>query len=310
MPLAPAAASLLQQMAEAGAPPLNELSPAEARVAAEGFVPLGGPGDDVAEVTDRTIPGPYGDIPVRVYRPNSGESLLPCLVYFHGGGWVIGTPDSTDAICKALANRAECVVVSVDYRLAPEHKFPVPLDDCYAAVEWIAVHGAAISVDRSRVAVGGDSAGGNLAAAVALRARGNTFPALRMQLLVYPVTDHSYDTKSYVDNGDGYLLTTDMMRWFWDHYLTSDEDGKNPLASPLRAATHERLPPALVITAEFDPLRDEGEAYAEALQKAGVPVTMARYDGMIHAFWQMLAVFPEASKAADQAAAALRAAFV
>jgi acetyl esterase len=131
-----------------------------------------------------------------------------------------------------------------------------------------------------------------------------------MQLLVYPVTDHSYDTKSYVDNGDGYLLTTDMMRWFWDHYLNSDEDGKNPLVSPLRAATHERLPPALVITAEYDPLRDEGEAYAEALQEAGVPVTVTRYDGMIHAFWQMLAVFPEASKAADQAAAALRAAFV
>jgi acetyl esterase len=309
MPLDPAAAGLLQQMAEAGAPPLNELSPVEARVAAEGFVALGGPGDDVAEVTDRTIPGPHGDIPVRVYRPSNDQSLLPCLVYFHGGGWVIGTPDTTDAICKALANRAECVVVSVDYRLAPEHKFPVPLDDCYAATEWIAVHGATIGVDRTRLAVGGDSAGGNLAAAVCLRARGNIFPALRMQVLVYPVTDHGYATTSYADNGDGYLLTTDMMRWFWDHYLSSDEDGRNPLASPLRAATHERLPPALVITAEFDPLRDEGEAYAKALLDAGVPVTATRYDGMIHAFWQMLAIFPEASKAADQAAAALRAAF-
>ena len=309
MALDPVAAGLLKQMEEAGAPPLNEMSPADARVAAEGFVPLGGEGDSVASVTNRTIPGPHGDIPVRIYHPNGPKTELPCLVYFHGGGWVIGTPDSTDAICKAVANRAGCVVVSVDYRLSPEYKFPIPLDDCYAATEWVSVHGASIGVDRTRVAVGGDSAGGNLAAAVCLRARGNTFPTLKMQLLVYPVTDHGYATKSYAENGEGHLLTTDMMTWFWDHYLNSDEDGKNPLASPLRAATHERLPPALVITAEFDPLRDEGEAYAKALADAGVPVTVTRYDGMIHAFWQMLAIFPDASKAADQAAAALKAAF-
>lgn len=310
MPLDAAAAGLLQQMEEAGMPPLNEMSPPEARQAAQGFIPLGGPGDDVAAVADRTIPGPHGEIPVRIYHPHAqGSALLPCLVYFHGGGWVIGTPDTTEAVCKAVANRAGCVVVSVDYRLAPEHPFPVPLDDCYAAAEWVAVNGAEIGVDRTRLAVGGDSAGGNLAAAVCLKARGNSFPEFRMQLLVYPVTNHDYSTESYAANGEGYLLTRAMMEWFWDQYLGSPEDGKNPLASPLRAATLDRLPPALVITAEFDPLRDEGEAYAKALADAGVKVSHKRYDGQIHAFWQMLAVFPAASEAADQAAAALREAF-
>ncbi len=308
MALDPIAAGLLQQMAEAGAPPLNEMTPEDARVAADGFIALGGDGDPVAEVTNRTIPGPHGEIPIRIYRPNGGDALLPALMYFHGGGWVLGSLDGTDAICKAVANRAGCAVVSVDYRLSPEHKFPIPLDDCYAATEWVSVHGAGIGVDRTRIAVGGDSAGGNLAAAVCLRARGNTFPTLKFQLLVYPVTDHASGTESYRDNGDGYLLTKQMMQWFWDHYLRNEQDGKNPLASPLRAATFERLPPALVMTAEYDPLRDEGEAYAKALQAAGVPTTLHRYDGMIHAFWQMLAIFPDASKAADEAAAALKAA--
>ena len=311
MALDPAAAGLLQQMAEAGAPPLNELSPDDARIAAEGFVPLGGDGDPVKSVSNRTIPGPHGEIPVRIYTPDvAGDSgPLPCLVYFHGGGWVIGNPDSTDAICRTVANRAACVVVSVDYRLAPEHKFPVPLDDCYAATGWVAANGGEIGVDGARIAVGGDSAGGNLAAAIALRARDEGGPALRMQLLVYPVTNHDYSTVSYTANGDGYLLTLDMMKWFWDHYLATADDGAHPLASPLRASDLTGLPRAHVITAEFDPLRDEGEAYAAALKAAGVPVTQKRYDGMIHAFWQMLAVFEPASAAADAAAAELRAAF-
>jgi acetyl esterase len=315
MALDPAAADLLRQMDEAGLPPLNEMSPVDARVAAEGFVALGGPGDDVAEIVNRTVPGPHGDIPIRIYRPNVAADsteradALPCLVYFHGGGWVIGTVDSTEAVCKAVANRAGCVVVSVEYRLSPEFKFPIPFDDCYAATEWVAANGKAIGVDSTRIAVGGDSAGGNLAAAVSLKARDESGPALRMQLLVYPVTDHDFSTKSYAENGDGYLLTTDMMKWFWDHYLSSASDGKNPIASPLRASDLSNLPPALVITAEFDPLRDEGEAYATALTAAGVSVTHTRYPGQIHAFWQMLAIFESASKAADQAADELRKAF-
>jgi acetyl esterase len=315
MALDPAAAGLLQQMAEAGMPPLNEMSPEDARTAAEGFVALGGPGDDVAEEKNRTIPGPHGEIPIRIYRPNvSADSsdkadALPCLIYFHGGGWVLGTLDSTNAICRAVANRAGCVVVSVDYRLSPEYKFPIPLDDCYAATQWIVANAKDIGIDGTRVAVGGDSAGGNLATAVALRARDEGGPALRMQLLVYPVTDHDFSTPSYEINGDGYLLTKDMMQWFWDHYLTGAKDGKHHLASPLRAKDLSGLPPALVITAEYDPLRDEGEAYATALTAAGVSVTHTRYPGMIHAFWQMLAVFEAASIAADQAADELRKAF-
>ena len=296
-------------------PPLNEMSPEDARAAAEGFVALGGPGDDVAEETNRSIPGPHGEIPIRIYRPNvSADSAdradaLPCLIYFHGGGWVLGTLDSTNAICRAVANRAGCVVVSVDYRLSPEYKFPIPLDDCYAATQWVVANAKDIGIDGTRVAVGGDSAGGNLATAVALRARDEGGPALRMQLLVYPVTDHDFSTPSYDVNGDGYLLTKDMMKWFWDHYLTGASDGKHHLASPLRAKDLSGLPPALVITAEYDPLRDEGEAYATALTAAGVSVTHTLYPGQIHAFWQMLAVFEAASTAADQAADELRKAF-
>jgi acetyl esterase len=309
MPLDPAAVGLLEQLEAAGLPPLNEMSPADAREAAAGFAELGGEGEAVAAVENRTVPGPHGTVPVRVYTPEAGEGPRPCLVYIHGGGWVIGDPDMTDAICRAVANRAECVVVSVDYRLSPEHKFPIALDDCYAAVTWVAENAASLGVDPGRLAVGGDSAGGNLSAAVALRARDEGGPALRLQLLVYPVTDRNFDTISYKENGDDYFLTRDMMVWFWDHYLTSDADGDNPLASPLRAPDLSGLPPARILTAEFDPLRDEGEAYAARLTEAGVPVTHTRFDGQIHGFWTMMAVFGAATTAADEAGAALRAAF-
>ncbi|MDQ1426029.1 MAG: hypothetical protein QOD72_3527 [Acidimicrobiaceae bacterium] len=316
MALDPAAVGLLQQMEEAGMPPLNEMSPADARAAAEGFVALAGAGDDIAEETNRSIPGPHGDIPIRIYRPHvkadssDRPDALPCLVYFHGGGWVLGSLEGLEGICRSLANRAGCVVVSVDYRLSPEYKFPIPLDECYAATLWVAANGKEIGVDSSRIAVGGDSAGGNLATAVALRARDEAGPALRMQLLVYPVTNHDFSTPSYDVNGEGYLLTKDMMKWFWDHYLSGPDDGKHHLASPLRAPDLSGLPPALVITAEYDPLRDEGEAYATALTAAGVSVTHTQYKGMIHAFWQMMAVFEAASIAADQAADELRKAFI
>jgi acetyl esterase len=308
MALDPAAVGLLQQIEEAGDPALNEQTPDQARIAAGGFAELGGPGDDVASQADRMIPGPGGDIPVRIYTP-LGEGPFPCVVYFHGGGWVLGDLEMTNGVCATLAARSGAVVVSVDYRLAPEHKFPAPFEDCYAATEWVAANGADIGVDGSRIAVGGDSAGGNLAAAVALRARDEKGPALAMQLLVYPVTDHSLDTGSYSSNGENYLLTRDMMQWFWDHYLANDADGDNPYVSPLRAADLSGLPPATVFTAEFDPLRDEGEAYAAKLSKAGVAVNQTRFDGQIHAFFTMLLVFEAAGKAVDLAAIDLKAAF-
>jgi acetyl esterase len=307
MPLDPIAAGLLQQLEEAGMPPLNEMSPEEARLAAEGFKALAGEPEEVDDVTDRTIPGPGGDIPIRIYTPaGASDRPLPCLVYLHGGGWVLGDIETHDCTCRIVANRSGFKVVSVDYRLAPEHKFPAPLDDCYAAVEWVAANASSIGVDPDLLAVGGDSAGGNLSAAVTLRARDESGPALRMQVLIYPVTDHDLTTGSYQENADGYLLTRDMMAWFWDHYLADESQGKDPLASPLQAADLSGLPPAFVLTAEFDPLRDEGEAYADRLEEAGVPVTRKRYDGHIHAFWQMPGVFPSAVTAAEEAAAAMQ----
>ncbi len=208
-----------------------------------------------------------------------------------------------------LANRANCVVVSVDYRLAPEHKFPAAAEDSYAAVKWVVDHADSINVDANRVAVGGDSAGGNLAAVVALMARDKGEISLAYQMLIYPVTNHSYATESYTENADGYLLTKDSMIWFWNHYLNNEEDGQNPYASPLLASDLSGLPPALVLTGEFDPLRDEGEAYAKRLQEAGVQVEATRYDGMIHGFFWMPATLTQGKKSIEQAADALKQAF-
>ncbi|MDY7103287.1 MAG: alpha/beta hydrolase [Actinomycetota bacterium] len=306
MPLDPAAQALLQQMAEADQPPLNEMSPTEAREVAAALADLGGPGEDVGSVEDRTIPGPGGQIPIRIYSPLApGPHAV--LVYFHGGGWVLGDLDTLDPACRALCNATPIVVVSVDYRLAPEHAFPAPLDDCVAATQWVAANAASIGADPTRLAVGGDSAGGNLAAAVTLRARDAGGPAISYQALIYPVTDHDLGTESYSVNGDDYFLTRDMMGWFWDHYLGGGGDGSDPLASPLRAPRLDGLPPATVLTAEFDPLRDEGEAYAARLRDAGVSVRVHRYDGQIHGFWQMGGVMPAAKEAVAEVAGDLRA---
>jgi acetyl esterase len=242
-----------------------------------------GPRPEIASLQDLAVPGPAGPIPVRVYRP-APQGELPVLVYFHGGGWAICSLETHDATCRQLANDAGCAVVSVDYRLAPEHRFPAAPEDCFAALEWVAKNAAAIGADASRIAIGGDSAGGNLTAAVALMARDRSGPRLCHQLMVYPVTDHSFDTPSYRENAAGPLLTRDTMRAFWKLYLARDADGANPYASPLRAADLSGLPPAHVVTAEYDPLRDEGEAYGRRLAAAGVPTLVRRYDGMIHGF--------------------------
>jgi len=266
---------------------------------------------DVAHVEDRTIPGPAGDVPVRVYKPN-GETDLPVLVYFHGGGWVIGSIETHDGTCRDLATQADCCVVSVDYRLAPEAPYPAAHEDCYAVTQWIAENGAELGVDTARIAIGGDSAGGNIAAVVAMLVRDRGGPALRHQLLVYPVTNRDFETESYRENAEGYMLTRDLMRWFWGHYMNDPSEAApttDPLAAPLLAEDLSGLPPATVITAEFDPLRDEGEAYARRLIEAGVKTTLTRYDGVIHGFYAMGAIIEKANAAIAQSASALRDAF-
>ena len=306
MPLDPQAQALLEQVAALGLPPNHTVSPAEAR--ANGKARPRAPGPQVAKVDDRTIPGPDGQVPVRIYTPD-GNGPFPVLVWFHGGGWVVGDLDTSDGTARHLAVGANCVVVSVDYRLAPETQFPGPAEDCYAATQWVAQNAASIDGDPSRIAVGGDSAGGNLATVVCLMARDRQGPSLVHQLLVYPVTERDFYTPSYGENADGYSLTRDSMRWYWMHYLVDNEDANNPYAAPMMAEDLSGLPPALVITAEYDPLRDEGEAYAHKLEAAGVPTHCTRYDGMMHGFFGAPAVLDKGKQAIDEASRELRAAF-
>lgn len=256
-------------------------------------------------VRDLAIPGPDGEIPIRCYRPDA-EEPRGVLVYYHGGGWVLGTLDSIDGVCRELADRAGCVVVSVDYRLAPEHPFPAAADDAYAALEWVAEHAASIGGDPEQIGVAGTSAGGNLAAVTALRARENGGPSLAHQLLLYPITDYAFDTDSYEENAEGYLLTRNDMQWFWDHYLRSPVDGYNPFASPLRARDLSGLPSATVVTCGFDPLRDEGVAYADRLAEAGVDVDHDHYPGVTHGFLSLTNEVDRAEEAMAGAAAAVR----
>jgi len=309
MPLDPQAKAFLDQMASMGGLALHALPVPEARALMQAMAGMSATIDlPIASVEDRTIPGPGGSIPVRLYTPE-GRGAHPLLLYFHGGGWVLGGLDTHDTVCRELAHGAGCAVMSVDYRLAPEHQFPAAPDDCYAALVWAATNAAAIGVDATRIAVGGDSAGGNLTCVTALQARDKGGPRLCFQLPVYPVTNHSLDTPSYRENAKGYLLETESMAWFWGHYLPSDRDGEHAYASPLRATDFRELPPALVITAEFDPLRDEGEAYGKRLQEAGVPTELRRYDGMIHGFFGMSAIMDQAKAAIADASTALRRAF-
>jgi acetyl esterase/lipase len=258
-----------------------------------------------AQVEDRTVPGPDGDIPIRVYRPDVGGSL-PILVWYHGGGWVIGSIETHDTTCRALANLTPCIVVSVEYRLAPEARFPAAPEDCYAATRWVAEHGAELGGDPSRLAVGGDSAGGNLAAAIALMARDRGGPSIAFQLLVYPVTDYNFETSSYREMAEGYGLTRDTMQYFWELYL-ADPAAANPLTSVLQADL-AGLPPALVITAEYDPLRDEGDAYAAKLQAAGVQVEHVSYPGQIHGFFAVGTMMQAGDRAVASAARSMAAA--
>ena len=261
---------------------------------------------EVGKVLNRTIPGPAGELPVRIYWPKNGRGPYPILVFFHGGGFVLCNLDSHDGTCRELCNGSNAVVVSVDYRLAPEAKFPAAPEDCYAATKWVADNAAQLGVDSTRLAIGGDSAGGNLTAVVALMARDRNGPKIAHQLMIYPVTDCAFDTDSYIENGEGYMLSKDMMRWFWVQYLADMGDASEPYASPLRAADLGGLPPASIVTAEFDPLRDEGQAYAKRLQDAGVPCELDHVEGVIHGFFAMTAAVDRAQQAMERACERLR----
>ena len=306
MPLDSQAQKVLDQLAALGLPPNHTVSPQQARINMNSRPQSAGP--EVARVEDRAIPGPGPDVPVRIYTPD-GRGPFPVLVWFHGGGWVVGDLDTADGTARRLTAQTGCVVVSVDYRLAPEARFPAAAEDCYAVTQWVATNAAGIDADPGRIAVGGDSSGGNLAAVVSLMARDRGVSPPVFQLLVYPVIARDFDTGSYRQNGEGYGITRDSMKWYWDLYLTEDADASNPYAVPLLANDLSGLPPALVITAEFDPLCDEGEAYAQRLQEAGVAVTYSRYDGMIHGFFGMPAFIDRGRIAVGEASAALKAAF-
>ncbi|MXX79825.1 MAG: alpha/beta hydrolase [Chloroflexi bacterium] len=302
MPPTPETQGLLAMLEEAGGPDISEQTPEEARAAIANFAAMQAGAPEPARVEDRNVPGPAGDIPVRVYA-SAGDNL-PVVMYFHGGGWVLGDIDSHDGTCKQLlAELGEAAVVSVHYRLAPEDKYPAAAEDCYAATQWVAEHASEIGGDGARLAVCGDSAGGNLSAVVSQMARDRGGPAIAAQVLHVPVTDHNYSYPSYTENAEGMLLTRASMVWFWDHYLNSDADGQEAYASPIKAADLSGLPPALVQTAEYDPLRDEGEAYGAALEAAGTEVSVHRYDGVVHDPFMMFAVIPTGVECLKEAAA-------
>jgi acetyl esterase len=301
MPLDPAARAVLDLISAPGVPPLNELPVPDARIAYGQLAGLAGEPMPVARTQDACADG----VPVKLYWPE-GTQPHPVLIWMHGGGWMLGGAAETDPLARDLCLRAGCLIVSVDYRLAPEHRFPAAVDDAITVAKWVAANAESLGGDLTRLAVAGDSAGGNLAAVLA-----NELPGtFRLQVLIYPATDLTLSQASIQENGDGYLLTKEAVHYFTGQYL-GDADPRNPLASPLHAddATLTASAPALVITAEFDPLRDEGEAYVARLRACGVPVEHQRYDGMIHAFYAMGAMIPAAEAAIQQVAAALRSAY-
>jgi acetyl esterase len=309
MTMDPQVKAVLAKLKEMGAKPPRMISVADARKGLDAFmeyVRATGGVEDVARIEDRKVPGPAGDIPVRIFVPMGGEPV-GAMMYFHGGGWVIGGLFSHDNVCRSFANAAGCIVIAVDYRLSPENKFPAAPEDCYAATRWAAENAASIGYPAGKLAVGGDSAGGNLSTVVCLMARDRGGPKIAYQLLIYPVTDAATDTSSYKDFwGDGYFLSGADMAWFWSNYLARKEDGDSPYASPARAKSLAGLPPAMVITAGLDPLRDEGEAYAIRLIEAGVPTLCVRYEYVTHAMFNMAPIVDAGKTMTRQAAAAVR----
>lgn len=288
--------------------PLSALTVAENRANMAKLRSLAGQAEAVSKIEDVSIPVKDGEITVRVYTPE-GEGPFPIFIYIHGGGWVLGDLETVDAPCRSIAKKTAAIVVSVEYRLAPENKFPVPLEDCYEAALWVYKHANELNGDPTRIAIGGDSAGGNLATSVALKASEQGGPAFEAQILIYPVTDLSFSSVSHQVNGEGYFLTRESMVWFSQQYLAKEEDKLNFYAAPILAKDLSQLPPTLVITAEYDPLRDEGAAYAERLKEDGVTVEYTCYEGMIHGFFWMAGIMDKGKQSIDHVAKYLHSAF-
>ena len=304
MSLAPEIRAYLEAGAAAGLPQVWEAPIEVIRGNRQSQSVFSGPVEKVTEVVNRYIPGPTADLPIRIYRPTTDTSA-PAIIYLHGGGWVLNFLDIYDASLSRLANQTGATIISVHYQKAPEHPFPIPFDDCYATLLWAIENADALQIDKKRIGVAGDSAGGNLASAVALKARDNGID-LAFQLLVYPCNDRNFDTASYKEHATGLGLTTQAMEWFWDQYLQGDAHNKNPYAIPQRATDFSALAPAIFITAQYDPLTSDSEKYAEALRKAGVTVAYREYAGMIHGFYSSMGVTPTAKEAIDFAAAEIR----
>jgi acetyl esterase len=306
MPLHPQSQAFLDAMAASKAPGWHELLPEDARKAFAGMTHLFGKGPRMHHVEDRIL---YDRLRMRVFRP-SDTANLPVVLYFHGGGWVLGDLQTHDALCRHLAVASGCTIFSVDYRLAPEHPFPAALEDCYAATRYVAEHASGLGVDGTRIAVCGDSAGGNLAACVSLKARDLNFPRIDSNWLIYPAIAPQFDSASYHAFALGHGLTRETMRWFWGHYLKNPFDRNHAYAVPCRAQSLSGMPFTYVMTAEYDVLRDEGEIYATGLKRAGVPVTMVRYPGALHGFVHFAEVFDEGFRALEMLGRAMRQRFM
>ena len=306
MPLDSQSQAFLDYLSSLGNPPSETVSPQEARINFSKI--FQSPGPKLELVEDRFIPSINGEIPIRFYK-SSKSKKLPLLVWFHGGGMLVGDLDSADGIARFLCAGAECSVVSVDYRLAPENKFPAGLEDSYNVTKWIFDHSSDFDTEPNQIAVGGDSAGGNLAAAVSIMSRDKKLPYLVHQLLVYPMLDCDFTTDSYIHNSEGYLLTKSAMKSYWNYYLANEDDKKNPYALPLQLKDYSGLPSALIITTEFDPLRDEGELYAKRLKDSNVPVVYTRYDGVFHGFFGRPTLIDKGKKAMAEACLSLKEAF-
>ena len=267
-------------------------------------VATSGPVEAIYEISNRFIPGPTADLPIRIYRPSSASNA-PAIVYFHGGGWVLNFLDIYDASLARLANQSGATIISVNYQKAPEHPFPIPFDDCYATLLWVIANATELNIDPRKIGVAGDSAGANLASGVAIKARDEKI-ALAFQLLIYPCNDRNFETESYIENATGYGLSTQSMQWFWDQYLQGSQHDTNPYAVPMRAGSFSEVAPAIIITAQYDPLISDGENYAALLERDGISVIYKEYAGMIHGFFTNMAVTPTARESIDFAAGRIK----